>query len=88
MGVAAPDHSTISRFRLELTRLGVMDKLLKELNKQFKKQGISRIDHGAIVDASIVDSPHAPDGSIPIKRPSHNISASAPRSFQLDIQSI
>ena len=67
MGVAAPDHSTISRFRLELTRLGVMDKLLKELNKQFKKQGISRIDHGAIVDASIVDSPHAPDGSILIK---------------------
>ena len=67
MGVAAPDHSTISRFRLELTRLGVMDKLLKELNKQFKKQGISRIDQGAIVDASIVDSPHAPDGSILIK---------------------
>ena len=33
MGVAAPDHSTISRFRLELTRLGVMDKLLKKLNK-------------------------------------------------------
>ena len=29
MGVAAPDHSTISRFRLELTRLGVMDKLLE-----------------------------------------------------------
>ena len=67
MSVAASDHSTISRFRLELTRLGVMDKLLKELNKQFKKQGISRIDQGAIVDASIVDSPHASDGSILIK---------------------
>ena len=68
MGVSAPDHSTISRFRLELTRLvDYMDKLLKELNKQFKKQGISRIDHGAIVDASIVDSPHAPDGSILIE---------------------
>ena len=39
----------------------------KELNKQFKKQGISRIEHGAIVDASIVDSPHAPDGSILIE---------------------
>ena len=44
-----------------------MDKLLKELNKQFKKHGISRIDQGAIVDASIVDSPHAPDGSILIE---------------------
>lgn len=67
MGLLAPDHSTISRFRLELTRLGIMDKLLRELNKQFKKRGISHINQGAIVDASIVDSPHAPDGSIVIK---------------------
>ena len=63
----APDHSTICRFRTELTRLGIMDKLLRELNKQFKKHGISRIDQRAIVDASIVDSPHAPDGSILIE---------------------
>ena len=34
-----------------------MDKLLRELNKLFKKHAISRIDQGAIVDASIVDSP-------------------------------
>ena len=67
MGLPAPDHSTICRFRAELTRLEIMDKLLKELNKQFKKHGISRIDQGAIVDASIVDSPHAPDGSILIE---------------------
>ena len=67
MGLPAPDHSTICRFRAELTRLGIMDKLLKELNKQFKKHGISRIDQGAIVDASIVDSPNAPDGSILIE---------------------
>lgn len=67
MGLPAPDHSTISRFRSELTRLGIMDKLLRELNKQFKKHGISRIDQGAIVDASIVDSPHAPDGSMAIE---------------------
>ena len=56
MGLPAPDHSTICRFRAELTRLGIMDKLLRELNKQFKKHGISRIDQGAIVDASIVSS--------------------------------
>ena len=67
MGLPAPDHSTICRFRAELTRLGIMDKLLGELNKQFKKHGISRIDQGAIVDASIVDSPHAPDGSVLIE---------------------
>lgn len=67
MGLPAPDHSTISRFRTELTRLGIMDKLLRELNKQFKKHGISLIDQGAIVDARIVDSPYAPDGSIRIE---------------------
>ena len=67
IALPAPDHSTICRFRAELTRLGIMDKLLRELNKQFKKHGISRIDQGAIVDASIVDSPYAPDGSILIE---------------------
>ncbi|GAA5578894.1 ISPg1 transposase [Porphyromonas gingivalis] len=67
LGFPSPDHSTISRFRSELTRLGIMDKLLRELNKQFKKHGISRIDQGAIVDASIVDSPYAPDGSVVIE---------------------
>ncbi|KGN82551.1 hypothetical protein HQ41_08590, partial [Porphyromonas sp. COT-290 OH860] len=34
LGYPSPDHSTISRFRSELTRLGIMDKLLRELNKQ------------------------------------------------------
>ena len=67
VGFPSPDHSTISRFRSELTRLGIMDKLLRELNKQFKKHGISRIDQGAIVDASIVDSPYSPDGSVVIE---------------------
>lgn len=67
MGLPAPDHSTISRFRTELTRLCIMDKLLRKLNEQFKKHGISRIDQGAIVDASIVDSPYALDGSILIE---------------------
>ena len=66
MGRPAPNHSTICRFRTELTRLEIMDKLLHELNKQFKKHRISHIDQG-IVDASIVDSPHAPDGSILIE---------------------
>lgn len=67
VGCPSPDHSTISRFRSKLTRLGIMDKLLRELNKQFKKHGISRIDQGAIVDASIVDSPYSPDGSVVIE---------------------
>ena len=67
LGFPSPDHSTISRFRTELTHLGIMDKLLGELNKQFKKHGISRIDQGAIVDAGIVDSPYSPDGRVVIE---------------------
>ena len=39
MGVAAPDHSTISRFRLELTRLGVMDKLLERTEYAVQEAG-------------------------------------------------
>lgn len=56
----APDHSTISRFRSALTELGLMDKLMRELNKQFKKYNIDRVCEGVIVDATIVDSPHHP----------------------------
>ncbi len=56
----APDHSTISRFRTALTVLGLMDKLMRELNKQFKKYNIDRVSEGVIVDATIVDSPYHP----------------------------
>ena len=56
----APDHSTISRFRTALTSLGLMDKLLKEINKQFRKLKIDRIKEGILVDATIVDSPNMP----------------------------
>ena len=44
-----------------------MDKLLREFNKQFQKHGISRIDQGANIDASIVDSPHAPTSGVVIE---------------------
>jgi IS5 family transposase len=62
----SPDHSTVSRFRTALTELGIMDKLLREFNKQLQRHHIS-IRQGAIVDASIVDTPHKPDGSITIE---------------------
>ena len=59
---ASPDHSTICRFRLELVDKGVMEKLFKLFNKQLQKHGIMTIKEGAIVDASIVDSPNKPTG--------------------------
>ncbi len=60
--LAAPDHSTICRFRNELGRLGLYEKLFKEFNKQLKKRGIMNIQEGVIVDASVVTSPYEPNG--------------------------
>lgn len=60
----SPDHSTLSRFRTEMTKKGVYEKLLKEFNKQLSKHKIL-IETGAIVDASISDTPLKPKGNIP-----------------------
>lgn len=61
----SPDHSTLSRFRTSLTNLGIMDKLLKEFNKQLNTHHIA-IKEGILIDASIVDSPYKPDGKLRI----------------------
>ena len=58
MGLPAPDHSIICHFRTELTRLGIMDKLLRELNKQFKKHGISRIQEGDVATEGLSERIH------------------------------
>lgn len=55
----SPDHSTLSRFRTALTKLGLMDKLLDALNKQLKKYHVS-IKQGALVDAGVVETPFTP----------------------------
>ncbi len=58
---SVPDHSVISRFRSELTQKGVYEKLFKAMNKQLEKHKII-VKTGAIVDASIIDSPLKPKG--------------------------
>ena len=58
----APDHSTLSRFRKEMTEKGVYEKLLKLINKQLEKNNIL-VKTGAIVDASVIDSPLKPKGT-------------------------
>lgn len=58
---SVPDHSVISRFRTELTKTGAYDKLFKAMNKQLEKHKII-VKTGAIVDASIIDSPLRPKG--------------------------
>ena len=53
---AVPDHSTLCRFRKELTELKIMDKLLNKINRQLKKHRIL-LSTGAIVDATLTESP-------------------------------
>lgn len=57
----APDHSTLSRFRTEMTQKGVYEKLFKLINKQLEKNKIL-VKTGAIIDASVIDSPFKPKG--------------------------
>ena len=60
---SVPDHSVISRFRTELTEKGAYEKIFKALNKQLDKHKIL-VKTGAIIDASIVDSPLKPKGTV------------------------
>lgn len=57
----APDHSTLSRFRSQLTQSGVFELLFKAINQQLEQHQII-VKTGAIVDASVVDTPRKPKG--------------------------
>lgn len=49
---ASPNHSMIGRFRAELMRLGLMQSLLDEVNRQLDEHGVA-LKKGTIVDASL-----------------------------------
>ena len=57
----APDHSTLSRFRKAMTKAGAYDQLFKEINEQLERHCII-VKTGAIVDASVIDTPLRPKG--------------------------
>ena len=57
----APDHSTISRFRKTMTDAKSYDALFKLINSQLTTYQIIVVK-GAIVDASVVDTPLRPKG--------------------------
>ena len=63
----SPDHSTLSRFRTLLTKKKVFDNLFKEINAQLESHRII-IKKGALVDASVVNTPLKPKG-----RPKHEV---------------
>ena len=50
-----PDHSTLSRFRTELSRRGLAERLLAELNRQLDARGLM-VKAGTLIDASLVEA--------------------------------
>jgi IS5 family transposase len=50
-----PDHSTLSRFRSELGRRGLVEPLLAELNRQLEARGLM-VKTGTLIDASLVEA--------------------------------
>ena len=56
-----PDHSVISRFRSELTRQAAFEKIFEQVNAQLEGKGLI-VKTGAIVDATVTESPRKPKG--------------------------
>jgi IS5 family transposase len=54
-----PDSTTVCRFRNTMVRSGAYESLLNEINRQLEEEGIL-VRTGAIVDASITESPRRP----------------------------
>ena len=57
----APDHSTLSRFGSMMTQAKAYQALFHEINSQLEACGII-VKTGAIVDASVMDTPLKPKG--------------------------
>ena len=57
----APDHSTLSRFRTAMTKANAYELLFKEINQQLESHQII-VKKGAIIDASVIDTPLKPKG--------------------------
>jgi IS5 family transposase len=62
---AAPDHTTICRFRLKLIDEGLLEKLFAELDRQLEQAGVI-LKRGTMLDATLIETaaaaPPGPDG--------------------------
>ena len=56
-----PDHSVISRFRTEMTKQNAYEKIFEQINEQLEAKGLI-VKTGALVDASVTESPRRPKG--------------------------
>ena len=77
----APDHSSISRFRSELVRRGLMDKLIASLTGQIQAKGLI-LKQGTLMDASFITSAAHPPSAPrkPKDKPSPAEAAAQPAS--------
>jgi IS5 family transposase len=58
---AVPDHSSIWRFREQLARRGLAERLLAEVNRQLDAKGLI-LRQGTLIDATILDAAVRPPG--------------------------
>ena len=56
-----PDHSVISRFRTEMTKRNAYETIFEQINEQLEAKGLI-VKTGALVDASVTESPREPKG--------------------------
>jgi len=54
-----PDHSTLWRFRAELSRDGLITRVFDEITRQFEIKGLI-LKHGTLVDATLPAGPRPP----------------------------
>lgn len=52
---SVPDHSTLNRFRNELVRLGLYEKLFAELDRQLEAAGVM-LKRGTMLDATVIET--------------------------------
>ena len=61
LAAPAPDSTTVLRFRRAMAEAGALDQGLREINRQLEAKGLV-VKSGAIIDASVTDSPRRPRG--------------------------
>jgi len=59
---SVPDHSTLSRFRTELTQKKSYDRILRKINTQLSQHMLIVNNGKAKIDASLTSSPFFPKG--------------------------
>jgi IS5 family transposase len=65
---AAPDHTTLCRFRNDLAEEGLSEKLFAEFARQLEARGLI-LKRGTMIDASLLETPHRPPSADGTRQP-------------------